>query len=106
MKKYLPLMTLCDIVAKKTRAQDKPLFLAPVISHQGEFGQHTFQLIELLAANVKQHKRKNPTADGISPQRAAADFREFARNTLTIAAATGWANMLLEGGIPLRKSGG
>ena len=70
----------------------------------GEFSEHTFKLIEILAHKVKRDRQRNPTGDGVGPKKAAALFRDKARNFIAIAAARGWANMLISGGYPNNKN--
>ena len=79
------------------------MFLAPIISHHGEFSSDTFKLITTLGKRLRDKAHADPFIrfDGRSPKFLQGLFAETFKNQLIAALVTGVGRMLAVAGAPL-----
>ena len=70
------------------------------MTHAGEFSHELFELIEWMAAKIKQHTKNNPRDDGLSPAKVTAAWRTKVKDGLATAMAEGWGYQLISAGLP------
>merc|ERR1712194_609795 len=71
-EKYLPMINAkrAQLLRTRSRTEHTPLFLAPIISHHGEFSSDTFKLINILDKRLRDKAHADPHLryDGRSPK--------------------------------------
>jgi hypothetical protein len=104
-EKYLPMINAKRAQLLRTRSgtEQTPLFLAPIISHHGEFSSDTFKLINILGKRLRDKAHADPHLryDGRSPKFLEKLFAETFKNQLIVALVKGVGRMLAVAGAPL-----
>ena len=101
VKKYAPLMRVIEMHHRARKRRTLPKFHACIVSHAGEFSASVFSVIEYLTARVKDTVKNNPWRE-LSPKRAAAEFRGYAKDVIAIAMVKGYGAELRDVGYSLR----
>ena len=103
--KYSPLMRVLEAHHLLKKRSNMPKFYACIASHGGELSPHFHEVIELLAAQVKQRYKRERPMDGLTPAQAAASFRTRFKDRIATVVAKGFGRMARMGGIAHRGGG-
>ena len=103
--KYLPLLNRIKAREERVgiRHSGQAQFFGCIMTHDGEFSDGTFQLIEWLVKQYRVSLSDDDIWGNLSRGAMAADFRSRIKDALVTAMANGWGRMLKEGGFPLRR---
>jgi hypothetical protein len=104
-EKYLPMLNAKRVQQLRNYSGPElpPLFLAPIISHHGEFSSDTFKLINILGKRLRDKAHADPHLryDGRSPKFLEKLFAETFKNQLIATLVKGVGRMLAVAGAPL-----
>ena len=108
VSKYLPLLNRVKAREERLgkRHSEQARFFGCIMTHDGEFSDGTFGLIEWLVRQYRLSLSDDDLWGKLSRGAMAADFRSRIKDGLVTAMANGWGRMLKEGGFPLRKRRG
>ena len=81
--------------------QSVPVFLAPVVSHLGEYSTDLFAAIDWLAPQAYAHYAKTAAHQPLPPKVMTSRYRRDIMSSMAVASAKGCALLILDGGNPL-----
>ena len=99
-KKYEAPVELAKKQWRTNRRPDRLTFIPLVMTHRGEMGGGIFELIEVMAMQIKGITAKLGERAYVDPRKAAANFRRKTKDRMAVAMATGWAAQLTSAGKP------
>jgi hypothetical protein len=94
-KIYGIIESLANIQAEGFGPELPMKFVPAVITHRGEFGTQFMDAIEYCVLRYKAFLRVTPHIDGLTPARAAADYRRQFKTDLCVQMAKGFGRQLL-----------
>jgi hypothetical protein len=97
---YRPLVQMALQQKRRGRRKNSPTFAACVVSHRGELSHDFFALIEWLCVYRFREVARSAQIDGISPNRATAEFRQGFKDAIATVLFRGVGNMFLSAGFP------
>ena len=99
-RKYRPLLHLMQLQKARGIRPRIPTFMAPVVSHLGEFSTDVFEAVDWLGPQARRHFTATRAEQPLPPRIMTARFRRDLLSSLAVASAKGCALLLLAGGYP------
>ena len=94
VKKYMPLIDLCNAMHKAYLVRSGACFLVFAISTLGEMSNDVFWMVDYLAARERHAAWNRSREDGMTPGQMAAACKRFLMDKLMVDLVKGWGNRL------------
>ena len=98
--KYAPLVHLLRKQFERGQRERMPEFMAPIISHNGEFSSDVFKIVDWFAAAAARKAANSQDVAGCKPKDAARLFRMHMKDSFADASAKGVAGHLVAAMMP------